>query len=208
MNVKLLFQFRKEILNIFKTIDIRTGMIVLTEKMFNEDFRPVIMEKLSPEVNKYTIHIQDEKLLIDLIGATKGINFTAKYIVKIDEFSFEPSKHYILIYVNEEIAGYRDLKSKVVMVITRALLYGVFHKKFINLLLNNQQGMEFNHDCLEINLDQMPEIDHLKTRKFKPTNTSILDYIKLDLLEISNGKTIFKLDYKHFGDTLLNNKIR
>lgn len=208
MNVKLLFQFRKEILNIFKTIDIRTGMIVLTEKMFNEDFRPVIMEKLSPEVNKYTIHIQDEKLLIDLIGATKGINFTAKYIVKIDEFSFEPSKHYILIYVNEEIAGYRDLKSKVVMVITRALLYGVFHKKFINLLLNNQQGMEFDHDCLEINLDQMPEIDHLKTRKFKPTNTSILDYIKLDLLEISNGKTIFKLDYKHFGDTLLNNKIR
>ncbi|OQC08004.1 MAG: hypothetical protein BWX76_00007 [Candidatus Cloacimonetes bacterium ADurb.Bin089] len=208
MNVKLLFQFRKEILNIFKTIDIRTGMIVLTEKMFNEDFRPVIMEKLSPEVNKYTIHIQDEKLLIDLIGATKGINFTAKYIVKIDEFSFEPSKHYILIYVNEEIAGYRDLKSKVVMVITRALLYGVFHKKFINLLLNNQQGMEFDHDCLEINLDQMPEIDHLKTRKFKPTNTSILDYIKLDLLEISNGRTIFKLDYKHFGDTLLNNKIR
>ena len=71
MNVKLLFQFRKEILNIFKTIDIRTGMIVLTEKMFNEDFRPVIMEKLSPEVNKYTIHIQDEKLLIDLIGEQK-----------------------------------------------------------------------------------------------------------------------------------------
>lgn len=156
-------KYQREIETFFrhvKWIDMRTGVIVLTEKLINQEWKPIILDQLPEVIKDLEITLVDDLIRINIIVKMKGLAFKVCYDIALESFEFKANSHKLVLAIcNESVKAEKGLLNKLLMSIINALFMGLIGKTILNKLIEKQPGVTFNNDSKKIvvDLERLPQ---------------------------------------------------
>ncbi|KPU45534.1 hypothetical protein OXPF_07670 [Oxobacter pfennigii] len=190
-----LTEHREELYNLLKHItweDILMGRIVITDKIVNDEIKPIILDKLKLNFTALDISFKNETVCLDITDQYKGFPVKVSYMVTIKNFEFHPGSHVIALNYIEEISSIMNIENRLILSSIRKFLHKIIGKSFIEAGLDKLEGISFNGNEIVINFDDILKFKELINEE---SSNKFLNSIIINFDKYQEGGIIFTVDF-------------
>lgn len=177
-----------------KWIDLRTGQIVLSEALINQEFKPMILEQLPDYIKQLQFGLVENLIRMDLIGDMKGFRFKVGCDMSFERFEFTPNSHKVVLAIHHEsVTAEKGRMNRILMRIVNPLFMGRIGKIMVHSAIEERPEMTFNSECkqLVIDLERLPEFK--KYLEVAVLGKPLLHLVEMELMGVDEKGIRIKL---------------
>ena len=193
-------KYKVEIETLFrhvKWLDLRSGEMILTEALINQEWRPIILEQLPESIDDLQMTLVDDLIRISLSGQMKGLTFNAYYDLAIDDFKFTANSHKLVLAIrHESVKAEQGLINKMLMSIINGFFIERIGEVMIYKAIEKLPEISYDNDLkkIVIDLERLPQ--YQKYLKIAVLDQQLIELVEMKLVGIIEKEIKLKIYFQ------------